>query len=218
MIIGIMGKARAGKDTLATYLGEEFNKQKNSTYIMIAYALELKKRVQRDFDLSYDQLWGDLKEVPDRRYPKPIKPFSHHPPPHMDQTLPNSHYSPREFLQNYGQFFRTMDPNYWVKALFDTIEEKGYKNVIITDCRHPNEVTPIIERGGIVIRITRPVEGAAQQPDHISETALDNADLDIDFEVRNDGSLEDLRHQAMQLVDIMTQLHKMKSKEIKQDG
>ncbi|RKZ10826.1 hypothetical protein DRQ25_01585 [Candidatus Fermentibacteria bacterium] len=205
MIIGIIGKARAGKDTLASYLGEEFNAQKNNTYVMIAYALELKKRVQRDFDLSYEQLWGDLKEVPDLRYPKDGLGIS---------SNPADYWSPREFLQDYGQFFRDKDINYWVKALFNVIEDKGYDNVIITDCRHANEVYPIIDRGGVVLRVSRPIEGAAQQPNHISEISLDKVDFEIDFDVRNEGTKDDLRGQAKILVPWIADLHNMKLKEI----
>ena len=71
IVIGICGKARSGKDTFAEMLAEELFDKIQKKFVMMAYATELKLRVQRDFDLSYDQLWGDDKEVEDKRYPKP---------------------------------------------------------------------------------------------------------------------------------------------------
>ena len=71
LILGMMGKARSGKDSAANMLGEELFNTTRKKFIMMAYAHELKLRVQKDFDLSYEQLWGDEKEIEDKRYPKP---------------------------------------------------------------------------------------------------------------------------------------------------
>lgn len=62
-------------------------------------------------------------------------------------------------------------------------------NWIITDCRFPNEFRAIKDNGGIVIRIER--DGIVPINAHPSETALDS--FEFDFEIENNGSLEDLR-------------------------
>ena len=56
MLIGIIGKARVGKDTFANVLAEELFRLTRQKYVLMAYAHELKMRVQRDFDLSRDNI------------------------------------------------------------------------------------------------------------------------------------------------------------------
>lgn len=182
MIIGISGKARSGKDTFATMLAESLYERVHSPYVMMAYAHELKKAVQAHFDLSYAQLWGDKKEVEDKRYPKG-----------------DSFWTGREMLQEYGQFFRTIDNNFWVRKLFDIIDEKEYENVIITDVRHINEVDAIVNRGGYHVKVVRGDKPVVHNDQHISETALDK-DYKVDALVLNNGTLEELKEKASDVV------------------
>lgn len=176
----ISGKARAGKDTFAKMLAEELQKKTGEACVLMAYAYELKLRVQKDFDMSYEQLFGNEKEVPDKRYPK------------QDG---DGFWTPREVLQSYGQFFRTIDYDFWVNHLFRIIEEKEYKNVIITDGRHINEVDAVVDRGGYHIRVEREDKDSVHNEQHISETALDNGHR-VDFRVINDWTLRELREAA----------------------
>lgn len=191
MLIGITGKARTGKDTFANMLAEELYNATGRRFVLVAYAHELKLRVQRDFDLSYEQLWGDEKETPDRRYFKNMR--------HEDDPEPC--WTAREILQAYGQFFRTIDNDFWVNNLFRVVEEKEYDNIIVTDVRHPNEADPIVDRGGKIIKVVsdRTDKEKIHGSQHISETAMDNYDK-VDFEVRNDGGLDELRKTAVQVV------------------
>jgi dephospho-CoA kinase len=111
--------------------------------------------------------------------------------------------------------------NVWVNALFadykavvkewdelgnDTLVE--YPNWILTDTRFPNELEAVEERRGITIRVVRDIESKDDSviayslaltakamrdktgPFHPSETALDDAKFD--YEIINDGSIEDL--------------------------
>ena len=186
MVIGVVGKARVGKNLFAEILAEEIFNSVRKRFILMAYAHELKNRVQRDFDLSYEQLWGNEKEVPDKRYPK-------------YKEGNNIFWTPREIMQDYGEFYRSIDCDFWIKELFRIIDEKEYNNVIITDVRHPNEADPVIMRGGLVIKITRENKDQVHGEKHISETAMDNYDK-VDFHITNDGSIEDLRVTAQQVV------------------
>lgn len=196
MIISIIGKARSGKDTFAEILAEEIFNSVRKRFILMAYANELKNRVQRDFDLSYEQLWGNEKEVIDKRYPK-------------YKEGHNIFWTPREIMQDYGEFYRSIDYDFWVKELFRVIDEKEYTNVIITDVRHPNEADPVIKRGGLIIKITSNRDNKEQVhgENHISETAMDNYDK-VDFHVTNDGSIEDLRVTAQQVVKFIIESQK----------
>ncbi len=188
LVCGIFGKARSGKDSLAETLAEELFNVVRKKFVLMAYAHELKLRVQKDFDLSYDQLWGDSKESLDSRYSK------------EDGT----YWTAREILQAYGQFYRTIDYNFWVNHLFKTIEDKEYQNVIITDVRHPNEADPIVACGGYIIKVTsdREEAGKIHGTKHISETAMDNYNK-IDFHVSNNGTLEELRASAKQVAEFL---------------
>ena len=67
MIIGVMGQARAGKDTLADYLVRKYG------FVRIAFADPIKRALRDWYGFSESQLWGDDKEKPDFRYPIPGK-------------------------------------------------------------------------------------------------------------------------------------------------
>jgi len=199
MILAIMGKARAGKDSLGKMLADVLFDRTGNKYILMAYATELKKRVQKDFDLSYEQLWGNDKEKPDHRYPK--NRFNQVAGRRDYDEIRENYWTAREIMQDYGQFYRTIDNDFWVKALFSVIDEKEYENVIITDARHPNEADPVKNSDGLTMRISRNVETDVHNQKHISETALDN--YEVDYEVKNFGSLADLQKTAEQLVEII---------------
>lgn len=77
-------------------------------------------------------------------------------------------------------------------------------NWIITDMRFPNELEAVKERGDVTIKVSREIKhqvkalgGTTDVPkeyqlnnQHPSETALDDAEFD--YEILNDGTLEDL--------------------------
>lgn len=191
MIIGVGFRARTGKDTFAEMLAEELYNITKYKFILMAYAHELKLRVQQDFDMSYEQLWGNEKEVPDERYLK------------NEFNGSSIHWTPREIMQAYGQFYRTINYNFWVEHLFNVIEEKEYKNVIITDVRHPNEADAIANRDGFIIKVNRVGTQEIHGANHISETAMDNYDR-IDFDIENNGTLDDLRNSAKNVAIFLT--------------
>lgn len=203
MIIGISGKARSGKDTFAQMLAEELQRKTGQAYVLMAYAHELKLKIQKDFDLSYEQLWGEEKEHADKRYVRPKW-------KHLDRGT-MTYWTPREIMQNYGQFFRTIDYDFWVKHLFNIVEEKNYKNVIITDLRHINEVNAVVDRGGYHVRVEREEKDNVHNEQHISETALDGKHR-IDFTVKNYGTLEDLKETGKDVVRFLIDSKKMFNK------
>jgi hypothetical protein len=169
---------------------------------MMAFAHGIKTRVQKDFDLSYDQLWGDEKETIDTRYVKPAK----------TEFTQSEFWSGREIMQAYGEFFRSIHQDFWVKDLFDTAEEKNYKNIIITDARHGNEVNAIRERGGYLIKVEsdRQDKPKVFSNKHISETALDDFD-DYDFTVSNNSGLEVLKQSAKDVANFLIKAEKLKN-------
>lgn len=195
MLIGIVGKARVGKDTFATVLAEELFKLTRQRYVLMAYAHELKMRVQKDFDLSYDQLWGDDKEKQDLRYAKQLGGFS---------SNPVDYLSAREILQSYGEFYRSIDYDFWVNNLFEVIDDREYKKVIITDVRHTNEAIPIIDKGGVLIKIIRDADKVipTHGQDHISETAMDDF-TNIDIVIENNKTLEEFKSSVKEVAKLL---------------
>ena len=107
---------------------------------------------------------------------------------------------------NSRKVIRTLGGN-----LYEVINSV-YPNWVITDLRFPNELDAIKQRGGITIRVNRPVEnypenhkfnGDTQSAikiahNHPSETALDNATFD--YTIINDGSIEELIEKVKEIL------------------
>jgi hypothetical protein len=141
-----------------------------------------------------------------------------------------SHFSvqkmtPRLMLQLIGTecFREIIHPNTWINVLFNQYKPIGlyikditiglpdsgkdlstYPNWIITDCRFPNELQAVKDRGGLTIRVNRVYkdfiisDGSIVKHHeiydntslHSSETALDNAEFD--YVIDNDGTISEL--------------------------
>jgi hypothetical protein len=115
-------------------------------------------------------------------------------------------------MQFFGtECMRAMDNEFWTKSLFRTIEEKEFKNVIITDVRFPNEADPVVERGGYVIRVNRENKDAVHGETHASETSIDDYDK-VDFTVENNSDLASLKNTAKQISKILIENEKIKFK------
>jgi len=120
----------------------------------------------------------------------------------------------REFLQKLGtEAMRDgLHTNVWVNALFadyrgPKMSEYNPSNWIITDMRFPNELEAVVERKGITVRVVRPHgytnphTGEYKEMPlsyHTSETALDDAEFD--YEITNDGSIDDLIEKVRQIL------------------
>ena len=198
MIIGISGKARVGKDTTGKIFKEELEKAGKGDFQLMEYSRELKKCLARDFNLSHEQLYGDLKEAPDERYTK-------------QSTVPTEYWTPREILQAYGEFMRSIDIDFWVNSVFKNEPE----NMIITDVRHENEVKAVKHRGGYIVRVYRDHNIEVHGIDHISETALDNTGSGLyspDFEIENNSSIQNLTNVVKEIIFMIDKLKKVSKK------
>lgn len=105
----------------------------------------------------------------------------------------------RQMLQYVGtDVIRKQNPTLWVDFV-SMILKYFYNNwdyVIIPDCRFPNEITTMQDKGfdTVHIRVIRdnfesPLTG--EQQSHPSETALD--DMKPDYYIKNNGTLQDLK-------------------------
>lgn len=153
-LIGLTGKAGAGKDTLASLILE------HTTGTTRAFADPLRRAAKEIFGLTDDQMTDRVLK---------------------EQVIPYWGKSPRRLLQLLGtESVRDIfGGDTWVKNADLRLQalERGEAGcdlpidvVIWTDCRYPEEAQWIRDNGGIVIEIVRP--GVAAVEAHSSEQAL----------------------------------------------
>lgn len=179
MIIGISGKAGAGKDTAAKML-EVLYANPNISYEDFA-----NRRYKNFADIQIVHFADTLKETAQVLFR--IGEWETNTQEGKKTTINWIGKTVRELLQGIGQGLRdAIDFDIWVKILFANTE--GWSNYIIADVRYPNEIKAIKERNGILLRIDREGAGAGN---HSSETALDDY-KEWDVHIENNDSIEDL--------------------------
>lgn len=102
--------------------------------------------------------------------------------------------SPRKILQVIGtEGFREFSDSFWVD-----IAPK--EDVVIADVRFENEATFIRDNGGFIIHVERPEEGIAtiKEAGHASEAGIKVDPLD--YTVVNDSSIEDLKYTVIDIL------------------
>lgn len=206
-IIGINGKAKSGKDTLADIFVRRYG------FVKIAFADPIKRICAEVFGFSREQLWGDLKEAPDLRFPHkfsaPDEPAEYLTPRYAFQTLGTEwgrHCSPDTWVRSLlvtadhiarGAFYTPMSGVQYVSEL-----KPRYAGIVVPDARYANELREIRNVGGTTVRISREtagLEGAAGQ--HSSEVEQDSLPLSLfEFVIPNEGTLEELAVHAGDII------------------
>lgn len=140
LIIGLGFQARAGKDTVAEYLVNNYG------FKRYAFADRLKEVCS---SLMHENAFGDGFKTS------------------SFETSPGVAMTGGQLLQRAGVALRnTIDEDLWVNIVRKQIEESDYTHIVIPDCRFINEGHIIKEMGGVLVRIRRP--GIASDL-HISE-------------------------------------------------
>jgi dephospho-CoA kinase len=169
MLIGICGKAGAGKDTIGDYLVKKHNFKK------IALADPIKRLVKDVFVLDDNTVYDRVER---------------------EKELDNwKGWSVRKLLQFIGtELFRNnIDDSIWVKSLWYRIKSDSSNNYVVTDIRFPNELQYFKDNAKegefLCIKVIREgCNGNVGLAGHASEAH----DLKGDIELINDGSMEDL--------------------------
>ena len=198
MIIGICGLIGAGKDTAADYLVNFHEFRRDS------FAATLKDAVASVFGWDRDLLEGRTKTA--REWREQIDPW-------WAARLNMPNLTPRLALQLWGTEVcrKGFHDEIWIASVENKIRQSK-DNIVISDCRFPNEIASIRNAGGRVIRITRgqnpdwfavarrnPELMSIQHPEvHASEYSW--AATDFDFVIDNNGSIEDLYSDLKNLV------------------
>lgn len=118
---------------------------------------------------------------------------------------------PRWLLQKIGTMFREIDEDIWIKALFSDIQSKNEQlikegfyseNIVITDCRMPNEYQKLKENGYVFVRICASDETRKKRmiergdifnsSDTQHHTESFYSSFEYNHSISNDGSPEDL--------------------------
>lgn len=176
--IAISGKRKAGKTTEAELLA------KNYGYIPLHLATPLKDLCKQLFGLSDAQVNGKDKETP-TTYRQGTKLLT-----------------PRDIMIQTGQFFRSIDPNFWINKLIlqaGSLPEGSV--VVVPDVRFKNEIQTLKKLGAYLVRLERSETYTGTNIDDPSETELDDYkewDLHVPAEFNQD---------LMHLHHIATRIH-----------
>jgi hypothetical protein len=141
MIIGICGFIGSGKDTIADYLVNNHGFRRES------FANTLKDAVSSVFGWDRELLEGRTKEA--RAWREQVDPW-------WAERLAIPNLTPRWILQQWGTEVcrRGFHDDIWIASLENKLR-KTKDDVVISDCRFPNEIKSIKEAGGIVVRVVR---------------------------------------------------------------
>ena len=207
MIIGLVGLIGSGKDTIADYLVNihEFKRE--------SFANTLKDAVAHIFGWDRELLEGRTKQS---------RAWREQPDEWWSNRLGRD-ITPRWVLQYWGTEVarRGFHDDIWIASLENKLRTKT-DDVVISDCRFPNEIAAIKSAGGRVIRVVRgpepewyPFALAVNEGQknitwsrskvqlekfaiHASETAWIGTEFDA--VVENNSSLDDLYRQITSLV------------------
>ena len=141
MIIGVVGLIGSGKDTIADYLQNIHQFRRES------FAHALKYAVAQIFGWDRELLEGRTKES--RAWREQVDTW-------WANRLNMPQLTPRYVLQVWGTEVARVSfhDDIWIAALENKLR-KTKDDVVISDCRFPNEIKSIKNAGGIVIRVVR---------------------------------------------------------------
>lgn len=177
-LVGMIGRKRTGKDTVAGVLATEFGFEK------AAFADPLREVVEAidpivDYRTSYKTGPGVIVPV---RYSEAVRVRTY-------EGAKDAYPEVRQVLQRLGtDGIRKLDTDFWVRIALGRIDARTTP-LVLTDVRFPNEAETIVDRGGWIVRVLR--DGTKTDGEHVSESALD--DYPEDFTISNNGTLEELR-------------------------
>jgi hypothetical protein len=202
-IIGICGFIGSGKDTAADYLVNFHEFRRDS------FAATLKDAVAAVFGWDRELLEGRTKQA--REWREQVDTW-------WATRLNMPNLTPRLVLQLWGTEVcrRAFHDDIWIASLEARLRN-ARDNIVISDCRFPNEITAIKNAGGKVIWVQRGelpswhiMAAKANQGDafaaeklkslgiHASETAWVGTDFDVIID--NNGTVDDLYKQIALIV------------------
>lgn len=159
-LVGITGKAGAGKDTIADYLVQEHH------FIKLSFAGPLKAMLAT----------VGLPEPTDRAAKElPVEGFN---------------FTWRDAAQKLGtEWGRSLDPDIWIKIMERAIQRfSDDVEIVFADVRFDNEAEMIRRLGGKILHVTGRAADLGANAGHASEAGVTWADGDAS--ISNDSHLE----------------------------
>ena len=141
MIIGVCGFIGSGKDTVADYLTNFHGFRRES------FANSLKDAVAHVFGWDRTMLEGRTKSA--REWREQVDPW-------WAERLGIPTLTPRWILQYWGTEVcrKAFHDDIWIASLENKLRNSK-DDIVISDCRFPNEIKSIKDAGGIVVRVVR---------------------------------------------------------------
>lgn len=141
MIIGVCGWIGTGKDTVADYLVNSHQYRRDS------FAHVLKDIVAVTFGWDRELLEGRTREA--REWREVVDTW-------WAERLNIPHLTPRWVLQYWGTevMRKGFHDDMWIAALENRLRT-SHDNIVISDCRFPNEIASIKAQGGKVVWVQR---------------------------------------------------------------
>jgi hypothetical protein len=205
MIVGICGWIGSGKDTVSDYLVNfhEFRRE--------SFAATLKDAVSSVFGWDRTLLEGRTKEA--REWREQIDPW-------WAERLDMPTLTPRWVLQYWGTEVcrQGFHDDIWIASLeYKLLKSKD--NVVISDCRFPNEISALKKAGGKIVWVKRGELPSWYQTALLanqgSNVALNEMKMlkihssewawlgnDFDFEIDNNGTIDELYSKIVKVLEI----------------
>lgn len=193
-LVGLIGPARCGKSTVASMLVRY-------GYNEYFFSKPLKEACRHLFLLSQDQLYGDSKDIVDKRWEVT--------PRYLMQKLGTDLL--RDTLPIAAPVIKLSEESLHLSILAMRLNASPSEHTVISDVRFRDEVNFIKKRGGILIRIIRPTDISTDQLHastikHQSESELN--DYNADEILLNNTTKDALEAQVDKLVNKLSQIRK----------
>lgn len=182
MIVCVSGFIGSGKDTVADIL------IKNRSFEKLSLSSTLKDMVAILFSWDRKLLEGDTKES--RIWREQIDEW-------WATRLQMSNLTPRWVLQNIGTnvLRDCFHKDIWLASIENKIKNISNKNIVISDCRFPNEIEFFKSLGATMIYISR---NDSFSGTHASESSL--SETAFDYYIENNGTIEDLEAKILTII------------------
>src|SRR5437764_4729516 len=170
-IIGIFSIGYgSGKDSVANVLALRFG------YTILGFSEVMKV-----------QLWNELTH---NKFPT-LALWLEYCESHKYDQVGDDGFWVRTLLKGYGQYYRSINPDYWINTWWLEVLDKGQENIAVPNVRFPNEATRIKALGGPLVKVVRPGISVDNDP---SEISMKN--WTPDYTIFNDGTLLELSEQV----------------------
>lgn len=197
-LIGLTGRAGAGKDTCAEILA-------HYGFHALAFADALREEVTEAFSVPrwvFVQRAAKETDRPALAIRNCINPAFRDRMVELGHGLDEDR-SPRWIMQRWGtEFRRAQNPLYWIFALDFRVRmayRNGQRRLVVTDVRFDNEAECVRGLLGRVLQVHRP-ELRALQPDSATHSSEPVTPLPADDVIHNDGDREHLHAEVVRVV------------------